>query len=867
MATRRTRKTVRAKKGRKGTRKRPRRKTRISWAFGGALGALATCGMAIGLMRTVIGVPEEKYQFFSQSLGLPLLLIPVAAVFLFVSLKSFGDYSMLRPPKKLLGKDPSSMVKARPRKRSKRLRIPWIEILAVAALTLVGAWFRLTGIHSLPSGFFFDEAQNGLEALKILHGGERPIYIGGLSQVPAFFMYEVALMFGIMGKKILAVRLVSILSGILCIPLFYLLARQMASRGPALAGTAILAILRWHINFSRVGFLGVQTVLFEIAGMLFLWRAVKGRKTSDFVASGVFLGLGLHSYFGSRFVPIIFILWGAYLWIREKSTQKRLRKFLDLPSLHHPAIGRGCLALVGSALLVFSPLMTALGPYAFSRTGSASIYNHISGVKGLEIFAAPEFWSNVMKHLLMFFYIGDGNGRHNVPGWPLLEPVVATLFLFGALLALLRLWDSRGVLALILGAVMLQGGIWSVPWEAPQAYRTIGAIPMVVILSVLALEFLGKALATLNKPVWLGPLILIPALMTSGWNSYREYFYYGPRDQAVWAEYNAVETHIGHKLRALKDEPGTKAFFSPRYANHPTIKFISGGWDEFPRLDFGKDFPIFTIPEGPMVIFLENSIRNQLPRFRKLYPEVLIEPLISPANAEEVMYMVRIHPEDIKNSFGLDKDGRGSLWVNQEGPVVLSMPGGGKVRLNGRSVDLGSSESSFVLPWGGHPIEVLEGSSENLRVAGGILLKALDPGGLWGRIEETDEHGKRFLARRGVDPVIFLTDSFSPLRDRHGPFWCHWEGTLIPDEPGVYLIGVKSSGVIKASIAGQGEVGPSKPHYEVQREFRLNGPTAVKVDVEFSGLTGHFAQLYWQKPDGTREIIPEANLKGPWFNK
>jgi len=831
----------------------------------GALMALLFCGSAVVLMRRIITNPTEKYQFLSLSLGLPLFLAALGALALWFSLRVIRDI----PPRRLV--TPSPPPKIRRRKKSLWLRLsalnlPWQEILAVAALTLVAAWFRLIGIHELPSGFFFDEAQNGLEALKILRQGARPVYIGELSQVPALYMYEVALMFGIMGKKILAVRLVSIISGILCIPLFYLLVRQLVSKGPALASTALLAVLRWHINFSRVGFLGVQTVLFEIAGLLFLWRAVKGRKLIDFIAAGVFLGLGLHSYFGSRFVPIVFILWAVYLWGRERLTPKRLRKFLDLPSLNHKAVAKGCLALAGSALLVFSPLFSVLGPYAFSRTGAASIYNHVPPeVSGLGIFLTSEFWSSVMKHLLMFFYIGDGNGRHNVPGWPLLEPVVATLFLFGLILALLRLWDSRGVLALLLGAVMLQGGIWSVPWEAPQAYRTIGAIPMIVILAALALEYLAKALGTLRGPAWAGPLILVPALILSAWNSYREYFYYGPRDQAVWAEYNAVETHIGHQLRALKEEPGTLAFFSPRYADHPTIKFISGGWDKFPWLDFGKDFPLYSVPEGPMVIFLENAIRSQLPRFRNLYPDATIDPLVSPVNGEEVMYMVRLLPSDVRNSFGLNEKGKGSLWVHSQGPVVLSMTPSGRVRLNGRARDLGPGGQSFDLPLGGHPLEVLEGPPSGLHVVGGTLLKALEPGGLWGRIEEINKEGQKFLARSGVDPVLFLMDSFSPLRDRHGPFWCQWEGVIVPDQPGIHLIGVKSSGIISAEIQGQGTVGPSVPHHEVEKEFRLDGPTGVRVSVEFTGVTGHFAQLYWQKPDGTREIIPEAHLRGPWF--
>ena len=38
-----------------------------------------------------------------------------------------------------------------------------------------------------------------------------------------------------------------------------------------------------------------------------------------------------------------------------------------------------------------------------------------------------ELWTNVQKHALMFHVSGDMNGRHNIPGWPMLDPISGCL--------------------------------------------------------------------------------------------------------------------------------------------------------------------------------------------------------------------------------------------------------------------------------------------------------------------------------------------------------------------------------------------------------------------------------------------------------
>ena len=65
---------------------------------------------------------------------------------------------------------------------------------ALLLLILVfGAAMRLWNLAGVPEGVWFDEAQNGLVANRILTDpGFKPVYIGDLTQLPALFFYYIA---------------------------------------------------------------------------------------------------------------------------------------------------------------------------------------------------------------------------------------------------------------------------------------------------------------------------------------------------------------------------------------------------------------------------------------------------------------------------------------------------------------------------------------------------------------------------------------------------------------------------------------------------------------------------------------------------
>ena len=89
-------------------------------------------------------------------------------------------------------------------------RVLPIVVLSVAVL------LRLYSLDTIPRGLLWDEAHNGLDALRILDG-ERPIFLTGNFGREALCVYLQAISVAVMGQTDLSLRIASALVGILTI--------------------------------------------------------------------------------------------------------------------------------------------------------------------------------------------------------------------------------------------------------------------------------------------------------------------------------------------------------------------------------------------------------------------------------------------------------------------------------------------------------------------------------------------------------------------------------------------------------------------------------------------------------------------------
>jgi len=198
---------------------------------------------------------------------------------------------------------------------------PWTEAIIFLFILAVAIFFRVYMSDEVPSGCFRDEGQNGNEAINILNGIEMdgtklPVYIERWTQNAAMYMYFVAAFFKFFGIGVMQVRAVSIVFGVMCIPAFYFLLRYLYGVRAAILGAAIMAVMRWHVNFSRIGFLGIVTVFFVILCIYFTYRVYIKRKPFDFIMLGAVTSLSLYTYLAARLIPVGLALFFIYVFIR-----------------------------------------------------------------------------------------------------------------------------------------------------------------------------------------------------------------------------------------------------------------------------------------------------------------------------------------------------------------------------------------------------------------------------------------------------------------------------------------------------------------------------------------------------------------------
>ena len=151
---------------------------------------------------------------------------------------------------------------------SRSNRTQFVSRLLLVIVLGVAAGLRLWRINAIPPGFHFDEAFEGLEAWRILTDSSyRPIFLTGNFGVPPLNAYANAVSFALTravgGEEgPAAMRTTAAIFGLLGVLAVYALGRELVKldRGsrqlsawlPLLAA-ASLAVMRWHLHFSRMG--------------------------------------------------------------------------------------------------------------------------------------------------------------------------------------------------------------------------------------------------------------------------------------------------------------------------------------------------------------------------------------------------------------------------------------------------------------------------------------------------------------------------------------------------------------------------------------------------------------------------------------
>lgn len=361
-------------------------------------------------------------------------------------------------------------------------------ILTLAVILIIASFFRLYNLKSLPPGLYPDEAMNGSNALEAIETGEYKVFYPENNGREGLFINIQSLFVERFGAEPWALRLASALFGILGVLGIFFLASELFRDNKnrfriALMSSFLMAGSFWHIIFSRIGFRAIMapTILVWASFLMFLAfrkRDSLWKSLGLGLIGGAVYGLGFHSYISYRATPLILLCPVIFLLIKAVK-EKTVGKFL--------AVGGAFLIGMFIALAPLISYFAANPADFFGRTSQISVFSSESPLKDLG--------ANILKTALMFNFAGDANWRHNFSGYPALSIVAGIFFLFGIFIAGKKVFkkfkDSSPELFLffwiavsLLPVVISNEGI-------PHALRAIIAIPGVMIVASLGMDYLG----------------------------------------------------------------------------------------------------------------------------------------------------------------------------------------------------------------------------------------------------------------------------------------------------------------------------------------------------------------------------------------
>ena len=439
------------------------------------------------------------------------------------------------------------------------------------------------------------------------------------------------------------------------------------------------------------------------------WKARGDRRSLWFFAAGAALGFCLYSYLASRLVLISCVALWAGFFMREQGGLAGRRGWALFAALSSLVIGILLMAqasewfgpqAAGSAKAM-APLFKLLGRLLFAIgliwTGALKLLALrqpgtvvrwlrplLLAVAGCWFIAAPLnnymvrhhdqmfsrtqrvwVWGNedyddrpwggkllqsVKNTLGMINVQGDGNPRHNDPGRPMFNPLLATFFGLGAFFLLFRINTPLALfLFLWLQSHWLAGYVGI---EAPQAFRTLGSLPAALLIAGQAFLPWVYALRAELRREWRPWALAFLGLLAAGliaWDSY-DYFVNQPKHPGVWSEFSAGEYNMAIDLKAL--QPGTRGLFRSDWADSWTVRFVTYPERNFEPFDVVKHVPLdpkLAIPGSNYLYVLDNAYLPLAGLLKSYYPHGVYKELRHPINNELIYWSFLVKADDIAN--------------------------------------------------------------------------------------------------------------------------------------------------------------------------------------------------------------------------
>ncbi len=198
--------------------------------------------------------------------------------------------------------------------------------LLILIIILTALWVRVWQFPQLPPAFNYDESYNVIDALWLQETGTLTPFLPGNTGRHTLYHYLSIPFLTVFGATPFALRFLSVVIGVLIIPLMYRWMVTMFTPYPqryymGLCAAAGLTFSFWHIALSRSGFRASLLLLLYVLMVYLFWLGWQTQSTRYIVGSGIALGLAQYTYWLAAILPLQFAIFGLIwpLWC-SKST-------------------------------------------------------------------------------------------------------------------------------------------------------------------------------------------------------------------------------------------------------------------------------------------------------------------------------------------------------------------------------------------------------------------------------------------------------------------------------------------------------------------------------------------------------------------
>lgn len=439
----------------------------------------------------------------------------------------------------------------------RKLFLGWMLVILFTAVGL-----RLFAFSHVPPGLTHDEADHGITAVSILEGARDIYFTVGHGREPLYDYVTAVVMAGI-GRTYLAGRLTAVFFSLLTIAGMAAWVRRAFDWQTAVLTAAGLAVSFWPLMAARQSLRSIALPALFVLAVTFFWRGLAGRRMTtdngqrakgadnrlrmvDYGMAGFFLGLTFYTYIPARVLWLVFPLVWGYVMLAQR------KKFA--------AMWRGVLLMLVVAAVIGLSLFLHLAAHPEAEIRIRELSGPLTAVTQGRF---TLLWQNMREGVGILFWRGDDFWRYNLPGRPLLGPVMALLS--GGGLVLASWWAARPFVkrqpdVQLRGAACFLGLCWLfigllpvlVTGASLSTTQAMGLQPVLFLFPALAIRALGNPQITQIQQINPGgipgtilfKLIVVLLFAATAVRTSRDYFITWANAPEVRVQYEATQTAV-----------------------------------------------------------------------------------------------------------------------------------------------------------------------------------------------------------------------------------------------------------------------------------------------------------------------------------